>query len=266
MGARVLVIGNEKGGTGKSTISLHLIVFLLDMGLKVASVDLDARQGTLSRYLENRSNRSDGEQLTLQMPEHHAVLASDDPKADSTRLLTLMEALTARHDVVVIDTPGADSPLSRLGHSFATTLITPLNDSLVDLDVLARVDPATMGIAKPSHYADMVWESRKIRALRGEKTAPEWIVLRNRLSHLDARNKRDMERLLTELAKRVGFRTVAGLGERVIYRELFLEGLTLLDLPKIPDYPISMSHVAARQELRRLVEGVGLTDFTTTEG
>ena len=263
MSAQVLVIGNEKGGTGKSTISLHLVVYLLDMGLKVASVDLDARQGTLSRYLENRRNRPDQEQLGLGLPEHHAVLASNDPEADAAHLLALMADLTARHDVVVIDTPGADNPLSRLGHSFATTLITPLNDSLVDLDVLARVDPVTMNISKPSHYADMVWESRKIRALRGEKTAPEWIVLRNRLSHLDARNKRDMEHLLTELAKRVGFRTVAGLGERVIYRELFLEGLTLLDLPKIPNFPISMSHVAARQELRRLVDGVGLAPNQT---
>jgi chromosome partitioning protein len=167
--------------------------------------------------------------------------------------------LAARHDVLVIDTPGSDHPLSRMGHSFADTLVTPLNDSLVDLDVLALVDPATMRIQRPSRYAEMVWETKKARAMRGEKAVVDWIVLRNRLSNLDARNKRDMEKLLADLARRVGFRVIPGLGERVIYRSLFLEGLTLVDLRRgIPGFDLSLSNVAARQELRGLVEAIGI--------
>ena len=257
--AHVIVIGNEKGGTGKSTVSMHLIVSLLEQGLSVGSIDIDARQATLTRYLHNRQARKDLAELGLELPEHVAVPPTTDRAGDEARLHDTFETLAGRHDVVVIDTPGSDHHLSRLGHSFADTLVTPLNDSLIDLDVLALVEPGTMKIKRPSHYSEMVWETKKARALRGEKTVVDWIVLRNRLSNLDARNKRDMEKLLADLAKRVGFRVIPGLGERVIYRSMFLEGLTLIDLrQKIPGFEFSMSQVAARQELRSLVDAIGL--------
>ncbi|MBM3566952.1 MAG: ATPase, partial [Alphaproteobacteria bacterium] len=52
--AHVIVLGNEKGGSGKSTTAMHLIAACLRDGRSVASIDLDARQGTLTRYLSNR--------------------------------------------------------------------------------------------------------------------------------------------------------------------------------------------------------------------
>jgi chromosome partitioning protein len=257
--AHVVVVGNEKGGTGKSTISMHLIISLLEQGLSVGSIDIDARQATLTRYLRNRESRKDLAELGLRLPEHVALPPTHDRESDEARLQETFAAMAAKHDVVVIDTPGSDHYLSRLGHSYADTLVTPLNDSLIDLDVLALVEPGTMKIQRPSHYSEMVWETKKARAIRGEKAVVDWIVLRNRLSNLDARNKRDMEKLLGDLAKRVGFRVIPGLGERVIYRSMFLEGLTLLDLrQKIMGFEFSMSHVAARQELRSLVEAIGL--------
>ncbi len=257
--AHIIVVGNEKGGTGKSTVSMHLIVSLLEQGLSVGSIDIDARQATLTRYIRNREARKDLAELGLKLPEHVALPPTHDRGADEARLVETFERLAARHDVVVIDTPGSDHYLSLLGHSFADTLVTPLNDSLIDLDVLAQVEPGTMKIRRPSHYAEMVWETKKARAMRGEKAVVDWIVLRNRLSNLDARNKRDMEKLLAELAKRVGFRVIPGLGERVIYRSMFLEGLTLLDLRhNILGFEFNLSHVAARQELRTLVEAIGL--------
>jgi chromosome partitioning protein len=257
--AHIIVVGNEKGGTGKSTVSMHLIVSLLNLGLSVGSIDVDARQATLTRYVQNRSGRKDVADLGLAIPEHVALPPTSDRAADEARLQETFEDMAARHHAVVIDTPGSDHYLSRLAHSYADTLITPLNDSLIDLDVLARVDVQTMKIVRPSHYAEMVWDTKKARALRGEKAVVDWIVMRNRLSSLDARNKRDMEKLLGDLARRIGFRVIPGLGERVIYRSLFLEGLTLLDLrQKILGFELNMSHVAARQELRELIEATGL--------
>ncbi len=257
--AHVIGAGNEKGGTGKSTVSMHLIVGLLGQGLSVGSIDIDARQATLTRYIQNRKARKDFAELGLQVPDHVALPPTDDRAADEARLMESVRRLTASHDVVVIDTPGSDHYLSRLGHSFADTLVTPLNDSLVDLDVLARVDPQSMKIVRPSHYAEMVWETKKTRAMRGERAVVDWIVLRNRLAHLDARNKQSMEKLLADLSRRIGFRVVAGLGERVIYRSMFLEGLTLLDLRhRIAGFELNMSHVAARQELRALVDAIGM--------
>ncbi len=259
MTAKIFVIGNEKGGTGKSTLSMHLIAALLGQGLSVGSLDVDARQATLTRYLANRRARADLDELGIRLPEHVAVPPSADPAADADRFLNAFTDLSARHDAVVIDTPGSDHPLSRQAHSFAQTLITPMNDSLIDLDVLAQVEPGTLKILRPGTYAEMVWQTKMARAQRGEKAAVDWIVVRNRLSSLDARNKRDVEKILNGLSKRVGFRMVPGLGERVIYRSLFLEGLTLFDLrEKTVGIELSFSHVAARQELRSLIEAIGL--------
>lgn len=258
-GAHIIVVGNEKGGTGKSTLSMHVIVSLLERGLSVGSIDLDARQATLTRYVQNRAGRKDRDLLRLRVPTHVALPPTDDRAADEARLTATIAELGATHDVLVLDTPGSDHYLSRLGHSYAQTLLTPLNDSLVDLDVMARVDPDTMRILRPSQYAEMVWETKKVRAMRGEKAMVDWIVLRNRLAHLDARNKQTMEKLLDDLARRIGFRTVPGLGERVIYRSLFLEGLTLLDLRHgLPGFELSMSAVAARQELRQVIDALNI--------
>jgi chromosome partitioning protein len=256
--AHIVVVGNEKGGTGKSTVSMHLVVSLMEMGLRVGSIDLDARQATFSRYIENRQAWIARNGQDLPMSQHVGIPPTGDQAADLARLDEVLVQLLEL-DVIVIDTPGSDHYLSRAGHSHADTLITPLNDSLVDLDVLAKVDPATLRILHPSHYSEMVWETMKQRALRGERRPIDWIVLRNRLSTLDARNKRDMEKLLADLSKRIRFRLAPGLSERVIYRELFLDGLTLLDLQRgLKGVEMRMSDVAARQELRALVDAVGL--------
>lgn len=262
--AHVIVTGNEKGGSGKSTTAMHLVVGLLRDGVRVASVDLDARQGTLSRYLANRRAFLEDKGMVLPMPEVRVIEQSNNPNREAAerenewRLSETISGLSARHEVIVVDTPGADNPLMRLGHSFADTLVTPLNDSFIDLDVLAQVDPSTLEVKNPSHYAEMVWK-QKMRKAKRDGGSIDWIVMRNRLSHLDARNKREMERLLADLAGRVGFRQVGGFGERVIYRELFLAGLTMMDITDVLGAEeLTMSHISARQEVRNLIDALHL--------
>ncbi len=255
--AHVLVIGNEKGGSGKSTTAMHIVVALLADGARVATIDLDARQGTFTRYIENRAAYAKRRNLDLPMPVHTAVVASGDPADEKARLEAALGQVVETNDYVVIDTPGSDTHLSRLAHTWADTLLTPLNDSFVDLDLLARVDPDTLKIVRPSIYAEAVWKQRQVRAVQGQRPV-DWIVMRNRLSSLAARNKRDMGAVIEALAKRIGFRTAQGLSERVIYRELFLNGLTLLDLTRGAGPSMTMSHVAARQEVRDLVAALNL--------
>ena len=255
----MLVIGNEKGGSGKSTTAMHIAVALLGDGARVATIDLDARQGTLSRYIENRAAYAKRKGVELPMPLHAAVPASGDrgrregALRGGARAGGRLGAISS-----IIDTPGSDTHLSRLAHTWADTLLTPLNDSFIDLDLLARVDPDTLKIVRPSIYAEAVWKQRQIRAMQGGRPV-DWIVMRNRLSSLAARNKRDMGTVIEALAKRIGFRVAAGLSERVIYKELFLNGLTLLDLKRGSGGPsLTMSHVAARQEVRDLVAALNL--------
>lgn len=258
---RILVLGNEKGGSGKSTTAMHLVVALLRQGRSVGVIDLDARQGTLSRYVENRRVFSENEGLPLPLPELRQVMRSDAAtraeaeEEERTKLTDALEGLSDC-DMLVIDTPGSDSHLSRLGHTLADVLISPMNDSFIDLDLLARIDPEGRKILGPSVYSQMVWEQRQDRARQGGRPI-DWVVLRNRLSHLDARNKRDIARLLVQLAKRIGFRLAPGFGERVVFRQLFPQGLTLLDLRQ-SGADLTMSHLAARQEVRALLAAIGL--------
>lgn len=262
--AHLLVIGNEKGGSGKSTTALHVAVALLGEGARVATLDLDARQGTLGRYVENRAAYARRKGIELPMPVHAAVPLSTLPdraaaEADErARFEAALEEVIGAVDFVIVDTPGSDTHLSRLAHTWADTLLTPLNDSFIDLDLLARVDPDTLKIVRPSIYAEAVWKQRQLRAVQGGRPV-DWVVMRNRLSSLAARNKRDMGTVLSALARRIGFRVAAGLSERVIYKELFLNGLTLLDLKRGSGGPsLTLSHVAARQEVRDLVAALNL--------
>jgi chromosome partitioning protein len=262
-GPHVIVLGNEKGGSGKSTTAMHLIVALLKAGHKVGAIDLDARQGTLSRQVENRRTFAQRNDLALELPELRTIDRARDADTRADAESQERQALSAAMDdlsacaFVVIDTPGSDSHLSRLGHTLADTLVTPLNDSFLDLDLLARIDHDAKKILSPSVYSQMVWEQRQARAQAGGRPI-DWIVMRNRLSHLDARNKRDVGRLLEQLAKRISFRVAPGFGERVIFRELFPKGLTLLDLREAgTGVNMTMSHMAARQEVRALLSEIG---------
>lgn len=255
--ARVIVFGNEKGGSGKSTLAMHVIVGLLRTGHRVGSIDVDSRQATLTRYLENRAMLAETRNLPLPLPAHRLVVRSDHtPEEDAERFNQALDSLARNCDAVVVDTPGSDAPLSRLAHSYADTLVTPMNDSFVDLDLLAKVDPETFKVICPSAYAEMVWDQRKVRMQRDGKSM-DWVVVRNRLSAMETRNKRNMEAVLAALSKRIGFRTAPGFGDRVIFREMFLSGLTLLDL-RDAGTKLTMSHLAARQEVRDLLAALNV--------
>ena len=269
--ARIIVVGNEKGGAGKSTVSIHLSVALMRSGQKVGVIDLDVRQRTLTRHLENRLRwiRSTGSKLP--MPEVIRVDASESRDLDqaeseeSQRFLTSLNRLKSTCDFVVIDAPGGNTFLSRLAHTQADTLVTPLNDSFIDFDLLGDVNPQTLDVIRPSFYSEMVWNCRKQKAKTSRRPI-DWVVMRNRMSPLEARNKQKVGEALDNLAKRIGFRLAPGLSERVIYRELFPAGLTLLDLTEQgSNISFTMSHVAARQELRDLLIVMRLPELVGEE-
>ena len=266
----IIVIGNEKGGSGKSTTAMHLIAGLLQRKFRVGSIDLDAGQATLTRYVENRRRTNSETGLDLPIPEHRRLAPSDMDSAaaastdDRDRLDACVAALAETVQFIVIDTPGSDIAISRHAHSLADTLITPLNDSYVDLDLLAAIDPDSHRVQHPSRYAEMVWDQKKARALRGGR-AIDWIVMRNRVGSLSSRNNAAVDRSLSELAGRIGFRIAPGFTERVIFRELFLQGLTLLDL-RAPGLKqrLNTSHISARQEVRQLLQAIGLPNPSET--
>jgi chromosome partitioning protein len=251
-GPHIITFANEKGGTGKSTTAVHSAVALAALGRKVAALDLDTRQRTLGRYLDNRAATIRRTGQDLPMPSYETF----DP-AGGESLDAVLDRVSEGVDLVVIDTPGRDDPHARAALVRADTLVTPINDSFVDLDLIGEVDAETYRVRRPSFYAELVWNSRTQRA-KTHGASVDWLVLRNRMQHVEARNMRRVGQALDELSRRVGFRIIPGLGERVIYRELFPKGLTLLDLHAIDH--VGLSHIAARQELREMISGFALPE------
>jgi chromosome partitioning protein len=263
--ASVIVVGNEKGGAGKSTIAIHTAVGLLHAGAKVAVLDLDLRQQTMGHFFANRRRWLDANGASAPMPLEHPVSSDGAALAkasDEEALARFDEAFAESSrgvDFVLIDTPGADTAISRAAHGLADLIVTPMNDSFVDFDMLGVVDPVTLELTRHSLYSETVWNSRKARAAKDRKMI-DWVVLRNRLAPTEARNRKRLDERVTALAKKVGFRVGPGLRDRVIYRELFPFGLTIADLsPQIRPVAMSLQHVAARQELRAVMTALGIS-------
>jgi len=252
--AHRIVFANEKGGTGKSTTAVHVAIALAHRGAKIAAIDLDPRQRTLYRYLENRAETEQRRGVSLPNAKFE-VFSGDSLEDLDARAAALAEGC----DFLIFDTPGRDDPLARHVATGADTLVTPMNDSFVDFDLIGQVDAENFKVRRLSFYAELIWEARKKRALKTikeQRREMDWVVVRNRTHHVEARNQKRLDHALTELSKRVGFRVQHGLSERVIYRELFPSGLTLLDKGHLGE--LGTSHLVARQELRGLIAGLNL--------
>lgn len=264
-GTHVIVAGNEKGGSGKSTTAFHLAIYLLYQGYRVASIDVDSRQQTFTNYVKNRRNWAQARELQVPHTTHyHLPLTRSDSIKENQRLefdlfrQAVME-VEGQADFLIVDTPGFDTHLTRLAHSLADTLITPLNDSVIDLDVMAHVDPVTGEPREMSHYARLVQRARTERLAIDGQTI-DWVLVRNRISMLSSRNMRLVQSGLEKIAVRLGCRVAEGIAERVIFRSLFPTGMTVfdpLDEELLGGLP-SMSHISARQEYRMLAEALQL--------
>jgi len=248
----VIVFANEKGGTGKSTTAVHVAIALASKGAQVACLDLDHRQRTLGRYLDNRTATIKRTGRELPMPRYE----THDGESMG-RFSESLERLGQGSDFLVVDTPGRDDRFGRIAVTNADTLVTPMNDSFVDFDLIGQVDPETYRVSRPSFYSELIWDSRKRRAKADGETI-DWVVLRNRMQHIEARNMKRVSDAIDQLSKRVGFRVISGLSERVVYRELFPQGLTMLDSREFGE--MGLSHVAARQELREMMAGLALPE------
>ncbi len=262
--AKIIVFGNEKGGSGKSTSAIHVAVALCYQNKNVGVIDLDIRQRSMSRFLENRADFCKKQNSNLPSPTYLRVDQSNkDSKAESNseeekRFADTLMALEKTCDFLVIDCPGGISNYVKMAHTVADTLVTPINDSLIDFDLLAKIEASTGKIVGPSIYSEMVWNCRQLRA--SAKHPPiDWVILRNRISHVFSKNKYQVGNSLKNLSKRIGFRLSTGFSERVIFKELFLSGLTLLDLEKMDDWHPTLSHISARQEMRMLLVSLNLT-------
>jgi chromosome partitioning protein len=144
----------------------------------------------------------------------------------------------------------------RLAHSITDTLVTPLNDSFVDLDVLATLDPVTLTVTGVSHYGELVRETRRHRR-PVDGALIDWVVVRNRISSSTAPV---LCGCLQELALNAGFRVAAGFHERAIYRDLFPRGLTALDelCETMPGIDGEASRLPARCEVQGLLGALKL--------
>ena len=292
----VVVIGNQKGGSGKSTFAMHIIVALLKAGKRVASFDLDLNQQTLTRYLGNRHEWDRKHEQKLELPDHYPVteegrgaalrrfisrikkigrahkhdfIGSSAPshRTDLRQFISQLKKIgrAHKHDFIVIDTPCGVQHLGLIAHGMADTLITPINDSLVDLDVLVAMEQSDLE-PQPSVYAKMVWRALEARR-KVSGRATDWIVVRNRLESAESSNQRQITQVLDVIQSTLGCRIARGLLERPVYREFFAAGLTVFDqiegLKSAAES--SQSNLLARIDVQNLIREIGLIDEADLE-
>lgn len=265
---RVLVFGNQKGGSGKSTMAMHCAIGLMRLGFSVGTIDLDGEQASLSKYLKNRFEMMKKSGLELPMPEHIKLYPSKEKSVvdagleEGYHLTEAISELQEKNDFVIIDTAGRLGYIYELAHSFADTVITPINDSFIDLDVIADVEADSYNkgayrVKAPSSYSAMVWKQRQNRMKRGQGPT-QWVVLRNRIpKKLDQQNGH-IEALLQQASKRFMFQLAPGFTERSVFRNMFVDGITLLDWQDIEGNELTLDIVQARYEVRSLLETIGL--------
>ncbi len=292
----VVVIGNQKGGSGKSTFAMNIIVALLKAGKCVACFDLDLNQLTLTRYLGNRREWDREHERKLELPDYFPVTEEvahrrawshgvdlrqfisqfkkngptrkDDfidssafgHSADLRQFIAQLREIgrAHKHDFIVIDTPGGVQHLSLIAHGMADTLITPINDSFFDLDVLVAMERSDLE-PEPSVYAKMVWRALEARRnVSGRAT--DWVVVRNRLESVETNNQRQITRVLDVIQRTLGFRVARGLLERPEYREFFAAGLTVFDSIEGFTSAAESNHPSspARLEVQNLIREIGL--------
>lgn len=265
--AHVIVVANEKGGTGKSTLSIHISIALLKAGFRVATIDLDTRQRTLTRFLENRASWAATAPWNVELPVHHALDRSesenvrDNETAEFGAFAAAIAEVEHEYEFVVIDTPASDSYLMRLAHSLADTLVSPINDSFIDVDVFSRVHHDRTQRGQVAQYADLVLEARRKRRLVDQGLI-DWVLVRNRMASTQSNNAKQIVTSLSRMAVELQFRPAQGLHDRVIFRELFPIGLTALDPIEeaMRNNALSASQASARREIDALVATLQLPE------
>jgi chromosome partitioning protein len=290
----IVVIGNQKGGSGKSTFAMHIIVALLKAGKRVACFDLDLNQQTLTRYLANRLEWDRKHSRKLEMPDHYPVKERDaygtarnlkqfiaqfkkdgrankddfldssslSHSADLRQFISQLREIgrADKHDFIVIDTPSGVQHLSLIAHGMADTLITPINDSFFDLDVLVAMESSDLE-PQLSVYANMVWRALEARS-KVSGRATDWIIVRNRLEPVESNNQRQIALVLDVLQRKLGFRIARGLLERPAYREFFAAGLTVFDFAEGSESSAESGRTnsLARVEVENLIREIGLIE------
>jgi chromosome partitioning protein len=180
----VIVVGNEKGGAGKTTMAMHVAVGLLKLGQRVSTIDLDSTQQSLTRYMENRRIWANYRRIELELPAHRYVSRArssrplENEAEELAALETAISGFDRSTDFLVIDTPSNDTYLMRLAHLMADTVLTPLPDSFLDFGMLASIDPITHEVTGTGPYAAMMWETAAGATVDGALT--RLVVVRNR--------------------------------------------------------------------------------------
>lgn len=254
--APIILFANEKGGVGKTTLVFNTAIDLCNRGYRVLAIDLDFRQRSLARAIENRmaSNRCLG--LDLPVPKVCVLQQPSGPM-----LVQELNRLGSDRDVILIDAPGHDSPVARRAMALAQTIVTPINPSFFDLDVLGHFDPVSLKFRKPGPFAQAILDIRA-EQMRRNLLPARWIIAKNRIRGAERSHNKRIEPMLAQLSDQLGLTIAEGLTERVAYRSLLQYGFTISDIKRVPQ----LAHMQIRnvKEISRLTNELNIAPIKAT--
>jgi chromosome partitioning protein len=192
----IILIGSNKGGSGKTTVACNLAVAFARDGKDVCIVDAD-KQGSAANWVTEREAGSREPAITVVQ------------KYDN--ISKTLESLAEKYEIVIVDVAGRNSREMITAAGVANILICPSQCSQLDLDTLGELQQQLV----------------RIRDLNEGLQVYIYQTMATTNVKVMERERNDFEAYLSEYPDLVALKSIGRY--RKIYRDVFADGISVLE-------------------------------------
>jgi len=221
----IILIGGEKGGSGKSTIATSIAVAHATSGAATLLVDTDRQATSYYWALQRRENE-------IEPPIDFIAEANTDNLGDD------LMRFSEQYEQIIVDAGGIDSPQLRTGLICADVMLSPFQVSQFDVWTLQGLQ----------HLIDHAQSARK----QSNQLPLQVLAVANRISTNPTRAKKEREDASAMLADYTSLTLCnAMLSERSAFKDAASEGMSVAEYK-----PVDKKAIAELTELYHEVTNV----------